>query len=125
MPALRIEVFRRSGDDLVAIAPPDWEAFCAGQAPLPAPEAARRKVDLLLVTSRDGLCELIEPISVHVDGCGYLQRLHVRLDTLPSETNVRDARHAFLGRYLRHANHWSVTETHIAQALAHLGAARR
>jgi hypothetical protein len=122
MAALKIEVFYRSGDDLIAVDPARWESFVSGQAPLVDAGDGRGKVDLLLVTSRDGVCDLLEPVSVHVDGNGYLQRVHLRFDSLPRQPGVLDARGAFLGRYLRHANHWVVSERQIAKALAHLRA---
>jgi hypothetical protein len=121
MRALQIEVFRREGDDIVPIDRAAWEAFRSGQAPLPRCETlAHTKVDLLIVTTRDGVCELVEPISVHIDDHGYLQRLHVHFDALPD--SVLDARTAFVSRYLRHANHWAVSALHVEKALAHLAA---
>ena len=101
-----------------------WDAFCNGQAPLPV-DAAAAKVDVLLVTMRDGVCELVEPVSLHVDANGYLQRLRVRFEQLPRQPRLRDARTVFLDRYLRHANHWSPSDAQIEKALAHCVADER
>jgi len=119
MAALHIEVFRRQGDDIVPLDRAVWESFRSGQAPLPHHASVQStKLDLLIVTTRDGVCELVEPISVHVDGHGYLQRLHVQFDALPD--TVHDARNAFVTRYLRHANQWALSPVHLEKALAHL-----
>jgi hypothetical protein len=117
MAGLCIEVFRRHGDEVVPVDGAAWEAFRSGQAPLATDAALQTtRVDLLLVTTRDGLCELVEPISVLVDAHGYLKRLHVQFDALPA--TVLDARTAFVSRYLRHAHHWPVSPAHVEKALA-------
>ena len=121
MPAVHVHVFRRIHDDVECVAASRWEAFCAGQAPLSAGSPAT-KVEVLLITTRDGVCELVEPVSLHVDANGYLQRLHVRFEQLPRQPGLHDARNAFLDRYLRHANHWVPTQAQIEKALAYCAA---
>jgi hypothetical protein len=121
MPAVHVHVFRHVYDDVEPLATERWNAFCAGQAPLPV-ESGATKVDVLLITTRHGICELVEPVSLHVDGNGYLQRLHVRFEQLARRPGLHDARSAFLDRYLRHANHWAPTEAQIEKALAYCAA---
>ena len=121
MTAVHVHVFRRVYDDVEPLATARWDAFCAGQAPLSV-EPAVAKVEVLLITTRDGVCELVEPISLNVDASGYLQRLHVRFEQLPRDPGLHDARNAFLDRYLRHANHWSPSALQIEKALAYCAA---
>ena len=117
---VRVRVFRRVYDDVEPLPTSQWEAFHAGKAPLSVgASASRAKVELLLITTRDGVCELVEPISLDVDANGYLQRLHVRFEQLPREPHVRDARSAFLDRYLRHANHWLPSPAQIEKAVSY------
>ena len=127
MPAVHVHVFRRIFDEVEPLASERWEAFCAGQAPLPIETGATgatggAKVEVLLITTRDGVCELVEPVSLHVDANGFLQRLHVRFEQLPRQPGLHDARNAFLDRYLRHANHWAPTPAQIEKALAYCAA---
>jgi len=123
MGAVEVQVFRRCGEALLRVDDAAWDAFRTGQAPAPGVDgSAARKIDLLLITTRDGRCELAEPISLDLDANGYLQRLHVRFDALPRGPRVLDARHAFLGRYLQHANHWAVTERQLTSALSQCAA---
>ncbi len=96
------------------IHPIDWERFRRGAAPLLHGD---RKVDLLLLTLRDGVCEEIDPITLDLDENGYLVRIDVGMRPLPRHPAVLDARGAFLGRYLQHANQWKPTAQLIDQAL--------
>ncbi len=57
------------------IAPDTWEQFVRGGAPLLPGD---RKIDLLLLTLRDGVCEEIDPITLALDENGYLVRLDVQ-----------------------------------------------
>lgn len=96
------------------IHPTDWDRFRRGAAPLPP---GNRKVDLLLLTLRDGVCEEIDPITLDLDENGYLVRIDIGMQPLPRHPALLDARGAFLGRYLQHANHWKPSAQLIDQAL--------
>ena len=74
------------------IQPTDWERFCRGGAPLLQGD---RKVDLLLLTLRDGVCEEIDPITLDLDENGYLVRIDVNMQPLPLHPTLLDARGAF------------------------------
>jgi len=100
------------------IAPTLWDQFVRGGTPLLPGD---RKIDLLLLTLRDGVCEEIDPITLALDENGYLMRLDVRMRPLPRDPAVLDARNAFLGRYLKHAHHWKPSAELIDQALALVG----
>jgi hypothetical protein len=93
----------------------DWEQFCRGGAPLLPGD---RRIDLLLLTLRNGVCEEIDPITLDLDKNGYLIRIDVGLRPLPRHPTILDARGAFIGRYLNHAHHWQPSEQLIDQALA-------
>ena len=99
---------------VAVIDPIDWERFRRGAAPL---RSRKRKVDLLLLTLRDGVCEEIDPITLDLDENGYLMRIDVGMQPLPRHPAVFDARGAFLGRYLQHANQWKPSAQLIDQAL--------
>ena len=116
MTSVRTIALQRVAPNRVSLIAPDvWERFSHGGAPL---LCGRRKLDVLLVTVRDGVCEEIDPISLDVDENGYLVRLDVELKPLPQHPTLFDARGAFLARYLRHAHHWRPTPQLIDQALA-------
>ncbi len=114
MALLRVEPGR-----VTLIRPIDWERFWRGAAPLPP---GNRKIDLLLLTLRDGVCEEIDPITLDLDESGYRMRIDVGMQPLPRHPALLDARGAFLGRYLQHAKHWRPSAQLIDQAL---GIARR
>jgi len=125
MSAIQIRAFHRHGDDMVPIAEALWTQFVAGAAPLPesmrqarSPAQGVRRVDVLLVTSRDGECELIEPVSLRVDAHGYLLRMYLQIDEFAPRPGVLDARRPFLERYLRHAHRWSPTAEQFSKAIA-------
>ena len=63
------------------IAPQTWEQFCRGGTPLLPGD---RKIDLLLLTLRDGVCEEIDPITLALDENGYLMRFDLQLRPLPN-----------------------------------------
>jgi len=56
-----IALQRIAPDHVSVIAPQTWEQFCRGGTPL---RPGDRKIDLLLLTLRDGVCEEIEPITL-------------------------------------------------------------
>jgi len=119
MTSVRTVALQRIGANRVSmIAPGVWDQFVRGAAPL---RCEQRKVDLLLLTVRDGVCEEIDPISVDLDENGYLVRLDARLRPLPETPVLIDARHAFLARYMQHAHQWHPTPQLIDQALALAG----
>jgi hypothetical protein len=115
MASVETVVFQRIAPALIAlIQAGDWERFRRGAAPLPP---GNRRVDLLLLTLRDGVCEEIDPITLDLDANGYLMRIDVGMQPLPEHPALLDARGAFLGRYLQHANHWKPSAQLIDQAL--------
>jgi len=117
--SVRTVALQRVGANHVSMIAPDvWDQFIHGAAPL---RCEQRKVDLLLLTVRDGVCEEIDPISVDLDEHGYLMRLDGRLRPLPDTPVLIDARHAFLARYMKHAHQWQPTPQLIDQALALAG----
>lgn len=125
MSAIQVRAFHRQGGDIMPIADALWTQFVAGNAPLPevmlhgvsgTPSAQR--VDVLLVTARDGECELIEALSLRVDSHGYLQRMYLALEELAPVSGVLDARRPFLERYLRHAHRWKPTADQFTKAIA-------
>jgi hypothetical protein len=128
MTATQIRVFRRQGDDLETVPERLWHAFVNGDAPFPGQSRAGAatgsgRLDILLITHRDGECVLAEPLSLRLDDHGYLQRMYVPADALPPQAGVPqsgvfDARLPFLKRYLRHAHHWSPTPAQVAKAVA-------
>jgi hypothetical protein len=116
MTSVRTVALQRIGAEHVSMIAPDvWEQFIRGATPL---RCEHRKVDLLLLTVRDGVCEEIDPITVDLDENGYLMRLDARLRPLPETPVLIDARHAFLARYMKHAHQWRPTPQLIDQALA-------
>ncbi len=110
-----IALQRIAPDHVSVIAPQTWEQFCRGGAPLLPGD---RKIDLLLLTLRDGVCEEIEPITLALDENGYLMRFDLRFRPLPKHPAVFDARNAFVGRYLKHAHYWRPSAQLIDRALA-------
>ncbi|MGH8598598.1 MAG: hypothetical protein ACREXT_18240 [Gammaproteobacteria bacterium] len=123
MAAIQTIVLQRIRPESLAIMPPrDWERFAAGGAPL-AP--GNRKVDLLLITLRGGVCEEADPITLDLDENGYLVRIDVAVQPLPDHPALFDARSAFIGRYLKHAHHWRPSERLIRHALDLISATRR
>ncbi len=73
MTAVQTIALQRIGANHVClIAPETWEQFCRGGTPLLPGD---RKIDLLLLTLRDGVCEEIDPITLALDENGYLMRL--------------------------------------------------
>ncbi len=125
MPSTEVRAFRRQGSSLVLLNETQWNAFCSGSVPWSAIEAASssaapldNRLDVLLITCRDGECVLAEPLSLRIDHHGYLQRMYLPLDALPARAGLVDARLPFLKRYLRHAHHWSPTPEQLANAIA-------
>jgi hypothetical protein len=121
MTSLEILVYRVIGDRPIRVESERWDGFCRGAEPLDV-EVHDGRLNVLLLKLRGAACESIEPIALDVDEHGYLKRLHVAFDPLPS-ARVLDARSAFLGRYLRHAYRWDPSERLIARALASANAA--
>lgn len=123
MAPLQTIVFERIAPHRLALIPSaDWERFAAGSAPL-AP--GRRKIDLLLLTLRDGACDEADPITLDLDENGYLVRIDVRVGPLPRHPGLLDARSAFIRRYLKHAHHWQPSDQLIRHALELVSATRR
>ena len=119
MASVRTLALQRVGMNRVSmIAAGAWDQFIRGTAPL---QVGRRKVDVLLLTLRDGICEEIDPITLDLDENGYLMRLDLQLRPLPDHPALVDARHVFLARYLKHAHQWRPTPQLIDQALALAG----
>ncbi len=116
MNAVQTIALQRIGADHVSvIAPQTWEQFCRGGTPLLPGD---RKIDLLLLTLRDGVCEEIDPITLALDENGYLMRFDLQLRPLPKHPALLDARSAFVGRYLKHTHYWKPSPELIDQALA-------
>jgi hypothetical protein len=123
MTSVQMIVFHRVAPDRLAMMlPTDWERFASGGAPL---LPGSRKIDLLLLTLRDGICDEADPITLDLDENGYIVRIDVRIRPLPQHPGLFDARRAFIGRYLKHAHHWQPSEALIEHALGLIGAARR
>ena len=117
-----IHVYRhRQGYALQAIDADRWHAFCSGAAPVET-DGQSRQLKVLLVTIRDRVCELVEPIAIDVDRNGYIERKELSLPPLHAD-QVVDLRGRFLRRYLEHAHQWKPDATLIDRALA-LSAAR-
>ena len=115
MNSVRTIALQRVDPNHVSVIAPDvWEQFCRGGTPMLPGD---RKIDLLLLTLRNEVCEEIDPITLALDENGYLMRLDVRLRPLPRDPAVFDARSVFLGRYLKHAHHWKPSAELIDQAL--------
>jgi hypothetical protein len=110
-----IALQRVDPNHVCVIAPETWEQFCRGGTPLLPGD---RKIDLLLLTLRNGVCEEIDPITLALDENGYLMRFDMRMRPLPRHPAVLDARSAFVGRYMKHAHHWKPSAQLIDQALA-------
>lgn len=110
-----IALQRIAADHVAVIAPQTWEQFCRGGTPLLPGD---RKIDLLLLTLRDGVCEEIDPITLSLDENGYLMRFDMQLQPLPKHPALLDARSAFVGRYMKHAHQWKPSARLIDQALA-------
>lgn len=91
----------------------DWNAFERGDQPI-VPinnrESARsRQIKFLLMTIRDGICELAEPLCVDVDQFGFVQRRALNLRLLEDHgPSIVDGRHRFMLRYLNHAHQWDL-----------------
>jgi hypothetical protein len=123
MAAIQTIVFERiPPDGLALIEAADWERFAAGGAPL---VPGKRKIDLLLLTLREGVCEEADPITLDLDDNGYLVRIDVRMQPLPQHPSVLDARSAFIGRYLKHSHQWRPSERLIRRALDIISSIRR
>src|SRR5262245_3641848 len=121
--AIQTIVFERiAPDGLTLIEATDWDRFAAGSAPL---LPGNRKIDLLLLTLRDGICEEADPITLDLDENGYLVRIDVRMRPLPQHPSVLDARSVFVERYLKHAHQWRPSERLIRHALDLISAIRR
>jgi hypothetical protein len=117
MSPVEILAYRVSGDRLIRVATEQWEAFCRGALPLETDDPRDGRLNVLLLKLRGVECEVVEPVALDVDEHGYIKRVHVAFDPLPS-TRVLDARSAFLGRYLRHTYRWDPSSGLIARALA-------
>ena len=91
----------------------DWNAFERGDQPI-VPinnrESARsRQIKFLLMTIRDRICELAEPLCVDVDQFGFVQRRTLNLRLLEDHgPSIVDGRHRFMLRYLNHAHQWDL-----------------
>lgn len=124
MSAIQVRAFHRQGGDIVPINDALWTQFIAGNAPLPkvmlcgGSTQSVQRVDVLLVTARDGACELIEALSLRVDSHGYIQRIYLTFDEFAPGPGVLDARRPFLERYLRHAHRWTPTADQFSKAIA-------
>ena len=103
----------------------DWNAFERGDQPI-VPinnrESARsRQIKFLLMTIRDRICELAEPLCVDVDQFGFVQRRALNLRLLEDYgPSIVDGRHRFMLRYLNHAHQWD-----LGPAVLHMPAANR
>ena len=113
MAGYQVHVFRRYGDDMLLIDERTWDAFVRGSLPMPGIGA---RLDVLIITSRDGTCELADPVSLRLDRHGYLERLDLGLPAMPLDNGVLDARWPFIERYLRHAHRWVPTPGQLAKA---------
>lgn len=113
-----VALHRIAPNHVCLIAPETWEQFCRGGVPL---RSGDRKIDLLLLTLRNGVCEEMDPITLALDENGYLMRLDAHLRALPRHPAVLDARRVFVRRYLEHAHHWKPSAQLIDQALALAG----
>jgi len=116
MAVLETLVYRVVGDLPIRVDGDRWDNFCRGAQPLDS-EPLHARLNVLSLRLRGRTCESIDAIAVDVDEHGYLKRLHVAFEPLPS-TRVLDARSAFLGRYLRHTYRWEPSEELIVRALA-------
>jgi hypothetical protein len=115
-------VFQRIGAERLVLLPAAvWERFARGAQPLPGD--GERRIDLLLLTLRDGVCDEVDAISLDLDENGYRVRLDVQLDPLPSRAGVLDARNAFMRRYLAHAHQWRPSAELLQSALRQLDGA--
>ena len=91
----------------------DWNAFERGDQPI-APmncgePASSRQIKFLLMTIRDRICELAEPLCVDVDQFGFIQRRALNLRLLEDHgPSIIDGRDRFMLRYLNHAHQWDV-----------------
>jgi hypothetical protein len=122
MSSVQILVFQRTARDALAIIASDrWEQFANGAAPL---ENRCGRVDLLVLTVRNGVCEEADPITVYLDANGYLLRSELRLRPLPRHPALFDARRIFIRRYMKHAHRWRPSEELLAQALHRVGVKR-
>ncbi len=122
MNSVQILVFQRTARDALAIVANHlWERFANGGAPL---EGRHGRVDLLVLTVRNGICEEADPITLDLDANGYLVRREFRLRPLPAHPALFDARRIFIRRYLKHAAHWQPSEQLLEHALAQVGATR-
>ena len=111
-------VFRRDAADRLQLIPAHlWERFASGAAPWSA--GSERRVDLLLLTLRDGICTEADAISLELDENGYRVRLDVSMDPLPG-AGVLDARVAFMQRYFAHAHQWRPSAALLHTALRKL-----
>jgi hypothetical protein len=115
-------VFQRGDADRLHLIPADvWERFASGAQPLPV--GSQRRIDLLLLTVRDGVCTEADAISLDLDENGYRVRLDVTMDPLPGAAGVFDARNAFMRRYLAHAHQWRPSAELLQSALRQLDGA--
>jgi hypothetical protein len=121
MAVLETLVYRVVGDRPLRVDEERWDSFCRGAAPLDIESSRDGRVNILVLRRRDTTCESIDALAVDVDEHGYLKRLHVAFEPLPS-TRVLDARSAFLGRYLRHVYRWEPSEELILRTLANANA---
>jgi hypothetical protein len=117
MAALETLVYRVVGDRPIHVDGERWDNFCRGAEPLDVESLRDGRLNVLVLRLRGTTCESVEATAVDVDEHGYLKRLHVVFEPLPS-TRVLDARSAFLGRYLRHTYRWEPSEELIVRALA-------
>ncbi len=113
MAGYQVHVFRRCGDDVLLIDERTWEAFVSGSLPM---SGIGTRLDVLIITCRDGTCELADPVSLRLDRHGYLERLDLGLLATPLDNGVLDARWPFIERYLRHAHRWAPTAGQLAKA---------
>ena len=117
MAVLETLVYRVVGDLPIRVDGDRWDSFCRGAEPIDVESLRDGRLNVLSLRLRGTTCESVDALAVDVDEHGYLKRLHVTFEPLPS-TRVLDARSVFLGRYLRHAYRWEPSEELILRALA-------
>ena len=104
----------------------EWNAFERGDQPI-APinyrEPGRsRQIKFLLMTIRDRVCELAEPLRVDIDQFGFVQRRALHLKLLEDQgPSIVDGRHRFMLRYLNHAHQWDLGPATLREACRQSG----
>ena len=114
-----VHVFLATEYGLHRVSPEQWSAFENGEQPIDAAETDQ--VKLLLLTIRDGICELVEPLCVNVDAHGFVDRREHALRPLTAATSVVDGRERFINRYLNHAHQWRLERATLEDAFRQSG----